>query len=273
MLTMNAPLEESYRNVKDELTRQAPRFTKEEHHANGRISRTEPCRRNRKERIARGGYIPLGACEAQEVAIGEFRFVAIDYGYTFRASESLERETKNIDNREPNRCELPHLVDGTQWARMKRHQGIPEKQKVLLEVDDWGGEEISQSKEAAKWCEDRDGRMASELRSLSQDLVNVGHGRDYRGLAVVLHDIMITSQVNVRVFDLRTGEAGWYELRVTYFQTPGGSEWPLVGLQAFKHHMRWCKACAEILSAGKRGRGSIFESHLQVLSVEGWETK
>ena len=50
--------------------------------------------------------------------------------------------------------------------------------------------------------------MASELMSLAHDVVNVGHDRDYRGLAVFFHDTLTTNQVNVRAFDLRVGEAG-----------------------------------------------------------------
>ena len=207
----------------------------------------EASQRNRKERIVWGRRIPLGGCDAQEVAICEFHFVATDYGDAIRLSEDLGRETKNIDNREPNRCVLLHLVDGMQWARMKRKQAIPEKQKVMLEVEEWRREDISHAQEALKWCGDRDGPMASELRSLAHDVVNVGNDRDYRGLAVFFHDIMPTNQVNVRVFGLRAREAGGYELRVSYFQTPGGDDWPIADLLALKHHMRRLKTRADIL--------------------------
>ena len=108
-----------------------------------------------------------------------------------------------------------------QWARMNRQQGIPETQKVLLEVEEWGRAEISQAREALKRRGDRDDPMARELGSWAHDVVNVGTDRDYRGLAVFFHDILTTSQVNVQAFGLRVREAGGCELRVSYFQTPG----------------------------------------------------
>ena len=141
--------------MQGELAKQGPSFTKDEHHANGRISRIGPIQRNRKECIVRGRCIPVGDCESQDVTICEFHFVAIDYGDAIRVSEGLERETKNIEYKEPNQCVLLHLVAGMQWARMKRQHGIPEKYKVLLEVEEWRREEIEQAKEASKWCAER----------------------------------------------------------------------------------------------------------------------
>ena len=220
-----------------------------------------------------GSSIPLGDCEAQEVTIGEFHFTAIDYGDTILASEVLKRETKNIDSTECNQCVLLHLVAGLQWVRMQRQQGIPEKRKVLLEVEEWRMEEIVQAKEALKWCDVREDPISKELGRLAHDVVNVGHDRDYRGIAVFFHEILRIHKANVRVFDLRVREAGGYELRISYFQTPGGEEWPMVDLLASQHHMRWLKPCVGILASVKRDWKCIFKAHLQVFAVEGWKTK
>ena len=179
MNATDAPLEEEYQSVKAEMSLKDPGFSNAYHHATGRSFRRAVIRRNHKERINRDRQVPSGDFEAREVTIGALHFVAIDYGDTIRASAGL-KGNKNNDNREHNQCALLHLAAGVQGARAKRHQGIPGKQKVLLEVEECRRSEITQSNEALAWRKDRDGPTARELRSLAHDVVNAGRDRDYR---------------------------------------------------------------------------------------------
>ena len=62
----------------------------------------------------------MGDCEAQEITIGGFPFVAVDFGDTIRESEKIRREARNVESREANQCVLLHLVAGAQRIRVKR---------------------------------------------------------------------------------------------------------------------------------------------------------
>ena len=104
-------------------------------------------------------------------------------------------------------------------------------------------------------------------------MVNVGDDRDYVGLDVFFHEILLTDKVNVRAFYLRVRESGGYEIRESCPQTPGGEEWPTVDLLSFKHHMRWLETCADMLAEVKRDWKCISKAHSQVFAVEGWGTK
>lgn len=138
----------------------------------------------------------------------------------------------------------------------------------MLEAEEWRIEEIKQAKLALECCHTRGDFVAHEIRSLAHDVVSAGHDRDYRSIAVFFRYLLTMHQFNVRVFDLRTRNAGGYELRVSFFQTPGGGDWPIVDLLAFRHHMRWLKLCPDILSTAKRDWESFPRAHLQVFSVE-----
>ena len=87
------------------------------------------------------------------------------------------------------------------------------------------------------------------------------------------HELLAADEINVRVFDLRIREEGGYELTVSYFQTPDGEQWPMVGFLAFKHHMRWLKHCPGIPTPAKREWGLSPKPHLHVFTVEGWQVK
>ena len=60
--------------------------------------------------ITWGNRIPLGDCEAQEVAIGKLHFRAVDFGDTIRLSENGRRALGNIEPQEKNQCVLTHAV-------------------------------------------------------------------------------------------------------------------------------------------------------------------
>ena len=65
-------------------------------------------KRNRKETIEGGRRTQMGDCASQEVAIGEFSFVAIDFGDTILVSERISRSARNVENRATNQCFLLH---------------------------------------------------------------------------------------------------------------------------------------------------------------------
>ena len=184
MISIGMPLRESYDTASRDLSEFGPTFMKQGMlTGDGRYGRTH-AKGTEKETVRWGREIPLGDCEAQEIAIGEFHFAAVDFGDTIRVSGSIHRETQNVENREPNQCALLHPVAGTQWVRAKQGQGIPVLRKVLLEADEWRKDEISQAHHALAQCECNDGQATQELRSLSHDALNNGHGRDYWGIDV-----------------------------------------------------------------------------------------
>ena len=88
-----------------------------------------------------------------------------------------------------------------------------------------------------------------DLRSLAHDLLNDGHGRVYRGVSLLCHSLLVTNEIDVRASGLRIREVCGYEFRVSFFQTPVGEFWPIVGFLAFKHHMRRLKLRPDISAA------------------------
>ena len=86
--------EESRGNLGPSFTKSAP---KARHDGFGRSGN----RRNHKETVSRGRKIPMGDCEAQEATIGEFPFVAVDFGDTIRVSGKIRRSAQKIENRDP----------------------------------------------------------------------------------------------------------------------------------------------------------------------------
>ena len=246
--------EETYAIAREELGKQGTSFAQEKAPVQNDFSRNLG-RRNQKDTIEWGRRIPMGDCGAQEVTIGEFPFVAIDFGDTFRASEQIRKETYNVENREANQCALLHLVAGAQWARTKRQQRIPEFQKVFLDAEEWRCEEIRQAKLESEWCVNRGDQMAQEWGSLAHEATTAGHDRDYRIITVFFHELLRHHQLNFRVFVLGSRGAGGYELRVIYFHVTGGESWPIVDLLAFRHHMRWLKTGPGILASSKSDWG------------------
>ena len=94
--------------------------------------------------------------------------------------------------------------------------------KVLLEVEERRRGEIKQAILSIERCANRSDSMARELQSLAHEVTNAGNGRNYRGITVFRNELFASREINVRVFDLVARDDGRYELRVSYFQVPGG---------------------------------------------------
>lgn len=116
LVHISRPSEEAYAQIQDELDRNGPSFVRRKPHGKHRsVGRTKG-ERNKNEMIRRGRKIPMSDCDAQEVAIGEFSFIAVDFGDTIRASAKIGRDTLNVENQEVNQCVLMHLVVGARWV-------------------------------------------------------------------------------------------------------------------------------------------------------------
>lgn len=124
------------------------------------------------------------------------------------AFQDLYKETRNVGNREPNQCALMHLASGTKWKRMKRQQGIPDRKKALLEVGEWRQEAIEHANEAMGRCGKREYLISTELRSLAHEVASDGHDRDRSGVSAFFRALLIASEINVGVFDIRIREGG-----------------------------------------------------------------
>ena len=111
--------------------------------------------RGKNEMIRRGREIHTGGCEAQEVTIGDFPFISLDFGDTIRASQESGQYALNVENTESNQCVLMHLVAGVQRGISKKQQGIPDKSRVTTEAKEWRSDEIKQAKLALEWCRRR----------------------------------------------------------------------------------------------------------------------
>ena len=215
----------------------------------------------------------MGDYEEHEITIGEHHFAALDLCDAIRISDAIQKESENSENREPNQCVLLHLVAGTRWVRTKRQKGATVMKKVLFRAEERRRGGISQAHQALERCVGREYHAGKELRSLSHDVLNNGHGPGYRGISLFSHSLLAAREINVRVFDLRVREEGGYELRAIYLQTPEGAQWPVVDFLALKHYMRWMKQCPDILASAKRACEMLHKPHLKVLTVNGWKDK
>ena len=160
-------------------------------------------RRNAKETIHRCRKIHLFGCESREITIGNFtlRQSILETLSVYRKSPSAKLGMSRIESPINARCCIS-WQERSVFAQIK-NRGIPSLQKVLLDVGEWRKEEISQEHRPTEHCEEKTDQVIADLRSLSHDALNNGHDRDYRGISVFPHELLIASEVNVRVFDLR----------------------------------------------------------------------
>ena len=133
---------------------------------------------------------------------------AIDFGDTVRLSERSRRMLESIEPQEKNQCVLLHTAAGTQWVKGGKRNGIPILARVLAESEEWRKEEFAQAKEAIRSLGDMGGEYAAEIRSAAHDVVQNGHGRDYRSFVLFYKGLMGRNRISVRVFDLSSREGG-----------------------------------------------------------------
>ena len=88
--------------------------------------------------ITWGRKIPIGDCEAQESTIGKLHFRATDYVDTIRLYEKSRVVLGNVEDKEKNQCVILHVVDGAQWIREGRKNGVPTPTRVLADAEEWG---------------------------------------------------------------------------------------------------------------------------------------
>ena len=273
VMASESPRNEVYDMAASDLARLGPSFARRETPRGEKgYGGTQP-RRHHKESIQRGRKIPMGDCEAQESTMGIPNSRMWILGDTIRISDAIQKETKNLENRDPNQCVLLYRVAGTQSARTKRQQGAPVMQNEIFEAEEWRRGEIPRAHQALEWCVGREGHVGEELRSLANDVLDNGRDRDYRGVDVFPRASLAADEINIPVFDLRAREEGGYELRVSSIQITEGEQWLMVDFLECNRHMRWMKPCSDIHSSAKREWGRLPKPHLQLFTVEGWKAK
>ena len=279
MLADSGGLNDRFLRATIELQEDCPIYAHQLKLLNGIVARTggkKPTIRPKRGDgiITWGNRIPLGDCESQEATIGKLNFRATDFGDTIRFSERSRKFLGNIEPQEKDQCVLLRVVAGAQRIREARKNDIPILARVLAEVEEWRKEEYRQAREALIAVEHAEGEFAAEIRRAAHDVIQSGHGRDYRGFALFCKELFQKNGISVRVFDLRNRDGGGYIMTVNLFTcADADDENPATDLLAYRHHMRWLKLCEDALMSDRRTWKEDFLEHVREYAVNGRQEK